>query len=182
MDYWRSMVDVIIALLLVVLLVMSLLLLQVMDQPTGDGEVTEVEPTPTASPTPTPSPTPVPEYTPTPTPYWYQGGGYGGGGYNTPVPTFTPGPTAFISEYDKSAVRVVVVDDDSGLQLRTAGITFDLLTDENENLTLKVYYPQTQSYTLFETQQDGSFYLPQKLEPGTYVLRAVSVPDVYDLP
>ena len=179
-DYWRSMVDVIIALLLIVLMVMSLLLLGLMDTPDGEGDVTEIEPTPTVSPTPSPTPSIAP--TPSPTPdYDVWSGGGGGRGY-TPVPTATPAPTSFFSEYDKSAVRVVVCDADTGLQIRQAGMTFDLLSGTYENLSLKVYYPKVQTYTLFETLQDGAFYLPEKLVPGTYVLRSVSVPDSYDLP
>ena len=54
-DYWKSMVDIIIGLLLVVLLVMALVVLSLLDRKNGKGDYTAIEPSPTAVFTLTPS-------------------------------------------------------------------------------------------------------------------------------
>ena len=179
-DYWKSMVDMIIGLLLVILLVMSLMVLGLLDKKDGKTEYTEVEPSPTATLTPSPSPTPTP--TPSPTPYEVWGGG-GAGHTATPSPTPSPTPTATpkVYDYDKSAVRVMVYDSESEQLLTEKSASFSLYQNDKK-LTLYIRYPEVKGYSTFSTNDRGSFFLPEKLVPDAYTLKSVLLLDDYDLP
>ena len=186
-NYWRSMVDIVLGILLVVLLAMSLLMLGLMDQPLLEeaGEYYEVEPSPTATPwagglwSEPPAPTPTLTPSPTPAPEGDGGGGDDGGdwGSPSPMPTTTPG----FADDEKSAVLVSIRDVDTEQILPIEGIGFEVLDDANRRLSYDVYYPEHISYTLFETTDEGVFYLPEKLEPGEYTLENINAPQDYDL-
>ena len=180
-DYWKSMVDIIIGLLLVVLLVMALVVLSLLDRKNGKGDYTAIEPSPTAVFTLTPSPTPTP--TPTPTPYhdWNNGGGGGHTPSPTPRPTATPSATPRVYDFDKSAVRVMVYDSESAQLLTEENASFTLL-DNGQKMTLYVRYPEVKGYSVFSTFDRGSFFLPEKLLPGVYALKNNRLLDKYDLP
>lgn len=103
------------------------------------------------------------------------GPGGGSGSYDDP----DPGK----GEYDdriRAAVRVTVVDGETLEPVKVKGISFELLQSGNA-LTLSNYYPKRVDYTQFETASDGSFFLPEKVEAGSYQLASVAVPEGYDL-
>ncbi|MDD5850073.1 MAG: SpaA isopeptide-forming pilin-related protein [Firmicutes bacterium] len=80
-----------------------------------------------------------------------------------------------------SAVRVEIVDQESGEVIPEAGVTFALYTSAGRQLALHTYYPELVSYQKFETEQDGSFYLPEKLSAGNYYLHELTAAKGYGL-
>ena len=199
-DYWRSMVDVVLGILLVVLLSMSLLTLGMMDRPLLEesAKYYQVEPSPSAAVSTGPWGSPTPSPTPSPSPTSSQSGEDGARQSErpesteaegnerrstpspTPTPTPTPSPTPLISEEEKSAVQVQVYDQDTRQPLNVKGIEFELIDASQKKLALYSYYPERTEYRRFETAKQGSFYLPERLSPGKYTLHNVTVPRDYD--
>ncbi len=84
------------------------------------------------------------------------------------------------SEYGLAAVKVIAVDADTGKVIKEAGITFSLHYGFNNNLvSLNTYYPEKISYSKFETVDDGTLFLPEKVHENTYVLKNLSAPAGY---
>lgn len=80
----------------------------------------------------------------------------------------------------KAAVRVIVVDGDTGKTIKKKGISFQLYQD-GQLETLSTYYPKKKSYTTYKTNSDGSFYLPEMIDQDSYELKNISVPSGYGL-
>ncbi|MGO5290559.1 MSCRAMM family protein [Porcincola sp. LCP21S3_C12] len=80
-----------------------------------------------------------------------------------------------------SAVQVKIVDQDSGEVVQEAGVRFALYTSDSREMVLHTYYPELVSYEQFETEQDGSFYLPEKLSAGSYFLHELTAAKGYGL-
>lgn len=84
--------------------------------------------------------------------------------------------------YDKAAVFVTIVDDDSGNIIKKSGIGFELYADKNGiggMQTLHTYYQEKIEYKKFETGDYGTFYLPEKITAGTYSLHNLNAPEGY---
>ena len=84
--------------------------------------------------------------------------------------------------YDKAAVFVTIVDDDSGNIIKKSGIGFELYAEKNGiggMQTLHTYYQEKIEYKKFETSDYGTFYLPEKITAGTYSLHNLNAPEGY---
>jgi len=80
----------------------------------------------------------------------------------------------------KSAVRVQIVDADTGHAIKKAGVKFELYREHGGLQILNTYYPEKITYRDFETTEDGSFYLPEKILEGGYYFRALSTASGYE--
>ena len=87
-----------------------------------------------------------------------------------------------VNEGEKSAVLVEVVDGETLIPLKLDGITFALYNHLDTVMTLHDYYPTPVEYKSFETNMQGSFYLPEKIHQGDYTLHALSEVDGYGPP
>ena len=102
----------------------------------------------------------------------HDGGGTGNGsGTGTGV-----GPSRGM----KSAVYVVMVDAETDRTIKEEGVQFELYGADNSLQVLNVYYPDKVSFRSYETTEAGTFYLPEKLIEGTYVLHELTEPEGYD--
>lgn len=116
----------------------------------------------------------------------YGGGGGGWGGWEpretvTPEVTVSVEPTATIGPgQDKTAVFVQVVDGETQSTIKQKGVEFELYSTDDMLQTLSVYYPVRIDYTRYETNEDGVFYLPEKLMFGSYYLHGLTAIKGYD--
>ncbi len=100
-----------------------------------------------------------------------QTGGGGGWGYDEGI---------------KSAVFAKLVDAETNKIIPVDGVRFELYgTDRfhKQNGALQVlntYYPDKISYKEYETTEDGTFYLPEKIYQGSYYFHSLSAPKGYD--
>ena len=100
-------------------------------------------------------------------------GGGGGGGNGTGT---GDGPDKGI----KSAVFVVMVDAETDRTIKEAGVQFELYGADNSLQILNVYYPEKVSYRNYETTEAGTFYFPEKLLQGKYIVHELTEPEGYD--
>lgn len=186
-NFWQPASDMFSALLLILMLViilMGLYLVHVPDEELVDTELGDAMATPTPSPTPlwaydggdggtyaTPSPTPTVSPTPSPTPTPVHPG-YGGGGGDDSHGEGDPGA--------KSAVYVMMVDAETNRTIKEAGVEFELYGENNALQILNVYYPELLSHRIYATTDAGTFFFPEKLAQGHYVVRQVTTPAGYD--
>lgn len=190
-DYWQPTSDMLISLLLILTLVISLLglyILYIPDQILGDPWPGDADSEAVhegydeedvgfrdddgnadndAAPTPEPTPTP----TPTPTPYPAAGGGNGDGDGDYDEP----------DEGVKSAVYVMLVDADTDRTVKESGVVFELYSDDNGLQILNTYYPLKVAYREYETTESGTFYLPEKIYPGSYYLHELTEATGYEI-
>lgn len=193
MNYWESMADILVSLLLCVLLIVLLLILylvripdeEYVDDAYGNSYVDNYDPDDGGGNFGSPQATNDEHYRD----YDYRepdddgggGGGGGWGGHETPWVTIEPTPTATIGPgQDKTAVFVQVVDGETESTIKQAGVEFELYSTDDMLQTLSVYYPVKIDYTRYETNEDGVFYLPEKLMFGSYYLHALSAIKGYD--
>lgn len=112
------------------------------------------------------------------------GGGYGGGGGGTGTDDFSyedPDPGAGEGEgLDRAAVLVQVIDGETERTIKKAGITFELYNTDAVLQTLNTYYPKKISYKQYKTDENGVFYLPERLVLDTYYLHCLTVVPGYD--
>lgn len=99
------------------------------------------------------------------------GGGGGGSGTGT-----GDGPDKGI----KSAVFVVMVDAETDRTIKEAGVQFELYGADNSLQILNVYYPEKVSFRNYETTEAGTFYFPEKLLQGQYIVHELTEPEGYD--
>lgn len=99
------------------------------------------------------------------------GGGGGGSGTGT-----GDGPDKGI----KSAVFVVMVDAETERTIKEAGVQFELYGADNSLQILNVYYPEKVSFRKYETTEAGTFYFPEKLLQGQYIVHELTEPEGYD--
>ena len=89
---------------------------------------------------------------------------------------------SFIAE-DKeiyAAIRIVKTDAESGLVIPVAGARFQILDkDKNPIKMIISHYPDLNETDTFETDENGSFVLPEKLQHGDYYLHEVQAPEGY---
>ncbi len=100
------------------------------------------------------------------------GGGNGGSGSGNGV-----GP----GEGMKSAVFVVMVDAQTDRTIKEADVQFELYGADNSLQVLNTYYPEKISYRQYETTDQGTFYFPEKLWQGQYIVHELTEPTGYDM-
>lgn len=120
--------------------------------------------TPTVSPTVTPTPTPIIPG------HGGSGGGEGGG----------EGTGNQLDPGIKSAVYVMVVDAETDRTVKEANVQFELYGENNTLQVLNVYYPERLTFRTYETNEAGTFYLPEKIMGGWYELHEMTEPEGYD--
>lgn len=117
------------------------------------------------------------------------GGGWGGGGdweegdgdgeedfqYEDPDPGAGEG-----EGLDRAAVFVQVIDGETERTIKKEGITFELYKNDAVLQVLNTYYPKKISYKQYKTDNDGVFYLPERLIPETYYLQCLTAIPGYD--
>lgn len=110
-------------------------------------------------------------------------GGGGGGGGETTVPTEPTHPTeVYLGDegQERAAVHVRVMDAETLRLIREAGVQFDLYNALDVLQVLNTYYPEKTEYRKFETTENGTFYLPEKLPLAEYYLHELTEPTGYD--
>ena len=101
-----------------------------------------------------------------------QTGGGGGGGYD--------------EDGVKAAVFAELIDEETERRIQEAGVRFELYRTDTAHLingslqTLNTYYPEKISYREYETTEEGTFYLPEKIWQGSYYFHQLSEPEGYD--
>lgn len=183
-SYWESMADVLSGVLLIFILVVSLSALYSWRDPDEEGRTSS-------------------DLTETETGAWdgtsdhasdgNRDGGYGweeqtdhagaggeretdhggGGGRETE-------PVTEETEDALAAVRLILIDGRTGKVVPQGEIQFELLDDRGAVQTLYSYYPTLQKYHLFETTDQGDFYLPERIPIGTYAFHLLSKVEGYD--
>ena len=82
----------------------------------------------------------------------------------------------------KSAVLAELIDGETRRLIPIAGIPFELYRQNGGLQILNTYYPEKISYREYETTENGTFYLPEKILRGTYYFRGLAAPEGYDEP
>lgn len=179
-SYWETHSDLMTALLLIILLFLMLLILSLLNldeedpHPNGIDDITAEE---------------YIDYINSKHKYDYEfvedriitsGGGGGNDAIGQSLDDFKyEVPTDNL--LDKSAVYVVAVDAETEKPIKMSDIVFELYTSLNYKVALNTYYPSKIEYTSYATTKDGSFYLPEKIDSGTYVFKNTMSPYGYDL-
>ncbi|MCR5366937.1 prealbumin-like fold domain-containing protein, partial [Eubacterium sp.] len=90
--------------------------------------------------------------------------------------------TTEYAEYEAgyAAVLVRVIDVETGNLIQEAGAKFTLYGEQGSSLTLRTFYPEEIVYKEFETREDGTFFLPQKIHYGDYNFRNIIAPAGYE--
>ena len=76
-------------------------------------------------------------------------------------------------------LSVQKVDKETGKVIPIAGAQFQILDENKKPITMKVHYPTPMEIDTFETDANGSFTLPEKLEHGSYYLHETKAPEGY---
>lgn len=76
-------------------------------------------------------------------------------------------------------LSVQKVDKETGKVIPIAGAQFQILDENKKPITMKVSYPTPMKIDTFETDANGSFTLPEKLEYGSYYLHETKAPEGY---
>lgn len=177
-SYWKSFTDIMAGLLLVILLVLMLLLLY-MTQMNKEEHKYDYEYESSAVDEEDDKHHDADELYDRPP---EEGGGGGsGGGADDPGTTDNQG---IDNDYghDKAAVFVTVVDEETGKVIKKQGILFNLYsnrTSTGKPIVLNTYYPTKVAYKQFETTEEGSFFLPEKIPYGWYTLHNLKAPKGY---
>lgn len=90
------------------------------------------------------------------------------------------GPGMFPDEGVKSAVYVVMIDEETERTIKEAGVEFELYKEDNSLQILNTYYPVKISYQKYQTTEEGVFYLPEKIWQGKYWMHELTAPAGYD--
>lgn len=78
-----------------------------------------------------------------------------------------------------SPVKLVKKDSETGRVIPAAGARFELLNADKEIIKMTAYYPEKKVFEFFETDENGSFLLPERLPAGEYYFREIQAPDGY---
>ena len=76
-------------------------------------------------------------------------------------------------------LSVQKVDKETGKVIPIAGAQFQILDENKKPITMKVSYPTPMEIDTFETDANGSFTLPEKMEYGSYYLHETKAPEGY---
>ena len=71
------------------------------------------------------------------------------------------------------------VDQETGKQIRVAGVEFRLLDSKKNPVEMEMHYPEHIKTSVFKTDENGQFTFPQKLKKGQYYLEEVKAPEGY---
>jgi hypothetical protein len=175
-NYWQPATDVLSGLLFVILLIMALLLLYI-----GHNNF-EYENNGSDN---TNSTTSISQYNETQT-TTYNEQEQNGGGTTEPSKSTeaTESYTYGNDDIDKAAVLVKVIDADTNKTIKKEGLIFELYSNNSSISGLQIlstYYPKKIEYNQFQTKEDGTFYLPEKIPEGKYSLRNIEVSKEYQL-
>jgi len=115
------------------------------------------------------------------------GGGDGDGdGRYDEIPVISAGGGSYGDEGIKSAVFVELVDAETNRAILEDGVSFELYRTDQTLLrnasrqTLYTYYPEKIAFDDFETTEEGTFYLPEKIVQGNYYFHELTEPKGYD--
>lgn len=78
-----------------------------------------------------------------------------------------------------SPIQLVKTDSTTGRTIPLAGTEFQLLDENKTPLTMTTWYPAKIVHNSFQTDEKGSFILPEKLPAGVYYFRELNAPDGY---
>ena len=109
------------------------------------------------------------------------GNGNGDGDDDGDYPETEEGEYPYKEEGVKSAVYVMLVDGETDKTVKEEGVTFELRDSDKKLQVLNTYYPVRITYRDYETTEDGTFYLPEKIYQGRYFLRDLTEAQGYDL-
>lgn len=82
---------------------------------------------------------------------------------------------------DKAAVFVQTIDGETGRTVKTKGIEFELYGANSALQVLSTYYPKKIDYKKYQTDESGTFYLPERIALSSYYLHCLSKIDGYDV-
>lgn len=124
---------------------------------------------------------------------WHDGGadddpgdGDGDGRYDQQIIQTGGGGGGYDEDGVKAAVFAELIDGETERRIQEAGVRFELYRTDTAHLingslqTLNTYYPEKISYREYETTEEGTFYLPEKIWQGSYYFRQLSEPEGYD--
>ena len=124
---------------------------------------------------------------------WHDGGadddpgdGDGDGRYDQQIIQTGGGGGGYDEDGVKAAVFAELIDEETERRIQEAGVRFELYRTDTAHLingslqTLNTYYPEKISYREYETTEEGTFYLPEKIWQGSYYFRQLSEPEGYD--
>lgn len=80
-----------------------------------------------------------------------------------------------------SPVRLVKKDAETGEVIPIAGAEFQLLDQDKNPVIMTIHYPQEAVYSTFQTDESGSFVLPDRLPAGIYYFQEKQAPEGYIL-
>lgn len=81
----------------------------------------------------------------------------------------------------KAAIFVQLVDEETNRLISEQGVEFELYSLRGALQILNTYYPEKISYRTYETREDGTFYLPEKISKGNYYFQELTAVEGYDL-
>jgi uncharacterized surface anchored protein len=81
---------------------------------------------------------------------------------------------------DRAAVFVQVIDGETGRTIKLKGIEFELYGENSALQVLSTYYPKRIDYQKYETDENGVFYLPEKIPLAGYYLHELTGLPGYD--
>lgn len=124
---------------------------------------------------------------------WHDGGaddapgdGDGDGRYDQQIIQTGGGGGGYDEDGVKAAVFAELIDEETERRIQEAGVRFELYRTDTAHLingslqTLNTYYPEKISYREYETTEEGTFYLPEKIWQGSYYFHQFSEPEGYD--
>lgn len=124
---------------------------------------------------------------------WHDGGadddpgdGDGDGKYDQQIIQTGGGGGGYDEDGVKAAVFAELIDEETERRIQEAGVRFELYRTDTAHLingslqTLNTYYPEKISYREYETTEEGTFYLPEKIWQGSYYFHQLSEPEGYD--
>lgn len=111
------------------------------------------------------------------------GGGEAGGDENDEKEKYQdPDPGAGNGDgTDKAAVFIQTVDGETGRTIKRKGTEFELYGINSALQVLSTYYPKKIEYRKYETDESGTFYLPEKIALTSYYLHCLSQIEGYDV-
>lgn len=109
-------------------------------------------------------------------------GGGGGGEGGTDTHKFDDPDPGSGEGYgtDKAAVFVQVLDGETSRTIKKEGLQFELYGSNSSLQVLHTYYPEKIEYKKFQTDEAGVFYLPEKISLSSYYLQGLTTIEGYD--
>ena len=183
-DFWQSSSDLMTALLLILMLIILLLILYLIkmpdreyieyfDEPNTEHELEEGSESESETETETERRVEKQQN--------QNGNENGNGGSEESEPETEEGEFPYEEEGIKSAVYVMLIDGDTEKTVKEEGVMFELRDAAKKLQILSTYYPERITYRDFETTEDGTFFLPEKIYQGRYYFKNLTEATGYDL-